>query len=82
MASTEVMHAGVCATILLNKISTLLEKIKEKIPVSEGNCIQKRNHLGGSCIPDIIKELASEDTELYKNHLRMLNHNIFGLYTS
>jgi hypothetical protein len=40
------------------------------------------NQLGASSMPTIIKDLASEDRESYKNHLRISNHASCGLYST
>jgi hypothetical protein len=84
MASTEVMRAGVRVAVafLLSEISTLLEKGEEKRSVCVRNWIRKRNQLSAFSIPILMKELASEDREFHKNHLRMSNHTSCGLYKS
>jgi hypothetical protein len=62
MASTEVMRAGVRVAVafLLVKYQLYWKKVKKERFVCVRNWIRKRNQLGASGMPTIMKELPQE----------------------
>jgi hypothetical protein len=65
------MRPGVAVAVacLPSEISTLMGKVNEDVCVRKW--IRKRNKHGASSMSALMKELASEDRELHKNHLSM-----------